>query len=83
MLGCCGGDAASVQVPASEVPADDADHVRAEDVLFAFGVIADVQYADRSSAFAPARDLLRRGSLCVARSQKKRERERARAGARP
>lgn len=67
MLGCCGGDAASVQVPELEMPADDA---RAEDVLFAFGVIADVQYADRFSALAPARDLARWGSLCVARCQR-------------
>ena len=78
MLGCCGGDAASVQVPALEMPADDADHVRAEDVLFAFGVIADVQYADRFSALAPARDLARRGSLCVARSLALRKRKNAR-----
>ena len=79
MLGCCSGDT-SVKVPASEAQADGAD-----DVLFSFGVIADVQYADRFSAFAPARDRARRADLCVSRaltSQITRERERARAGAR-
>ena len=74
------GQLVSVKVPASEAQADGAD-----DVLFSFGVIADVQYADRFSAFAPARDRARRADLCVSRaltSQITRERERARAGAR-
>ena len=66
-----------MQVPASEPQAAGADDVRADDVLFAFGVIADVQYAYRFSAFAPARSATRR-SLCVARSLALRKRERAR-----